>query len=1160
MASKNLLVCLLFALFFTTSFCCKAQNKKDYNLLWRIEGNGLETPSYLFGTMHVKDARAFNFSDSVLLAIKKCDFFALELQPDSMMNEIFNKYFEDDQAFKELFNEEEYQQLNERLKKEKGYDLDKMNVKNPRTIRYLLTPSVSKPDDKQTFVDAYLYGIAKTFRKKVFGLEDVKDQSEIFFGASKEEQRKELLELVESSSDSYRKSMEAMVEIYSSGNLDEIQDLMDHYGLVDSIMIGRNRVMTNSLDKLMNQSSTFAAVGCAHLPGENGVIDMLKKEGYTVKRVEASFSGVADKYKIDPLKMEWHNYQDKNFGFELKTPGKLIPADIIPGMNLMMYPDLTTESAFFIMTIDFRGAKDPVNEDELIKKMIDSYKSNNSFKSVKKKNISKNGLAAKEVIGKGEEETTVIHLMAHNNIFYCQFATYKPNTPNLAYIDHFFNSFKTFTPLPQKQAEWTTYTNSAGAFQASLPLPPKEIQKSYAEQGGIELKIFVSTDLSNMTNYMVAYNDYPLGYYLQNPGEAFDGFKEEYKGLGNLLSEPDTIWLGGYEGREYEVMLQDKYYTIARVYLRGNRIYKVIQQNLNEGEIKLHQDDFLSSFSFAPFEEAELKEHQPKDAGFKFKVFPDYKMKVDSAINHNSYLGQSTSYVFKDPKSGGVYMLDHSKLKDYFMVKHIDTLFSRMIKTTLGWSDSLISEQNVELDGLQAKEIISLNKYNKQKTRHRIWLDDQIIFYMGAHVAEEAIFSETSNDFFESYERSDKASTFDIYASKATKIIDGLSSEDSLKRKASLGALSYYEFRSEDIPLIHQALSTTYADDSLEAGTRAKLIGSLLKMDAPGYLEFIEKLYSDKKTTNALKLSILAAAINSEKKAGNELFLKLFNKEAPHSLGSKGWKIFRPFIDSLELAAQHYEKLLSHIGKEDYRPHILSLSYKMLQVDSLKGNLVRTHYKELTKFAQEDLDHYINSADSSASENIFPYNTKISHYLNLANSIRDKAFTEVLTSRLLSSNITGWMRTETVAARIFNELETDKKEISRLLEAMESRYTIMKSFNKANKLRDVPKKYRKQDEFAKLCFYEAISIENTPPTELKLLGHILVDGSRVYVFSFSNEYDKDTKQLGLSGFYSSNGKTLDFENHRSYTPWEPLEKDWKNQAKEYVSHLKEYGY
>ncbi|MEP7109936.1 MAG: TraB/GumN family protein, partial [Ferruginibacter sp.] len=56
--------------------------KKYPSLFWEITGNGLKTPSYLFGTMHVSSKMVFHLSDSFYYAMKNVDAVALELNPD----------------------------------------------------------------------------------------------------------------------------------------------------------------------------------------------------------------------------------------------------------------------------------------------------------------------------------------------------------------------------------------------------------------------------------------------------------------------------------------------------------------------------------------------------------------------------------------------------------------------------------------------------------------------------------------------------------------------------------------------------------------------------------------------------------------------------------------------------------------------------------------------------------------------------------------------------------------------------------------------------------------------------------------------------------------------------------------------------------------------
>src|SRR3954469_17558780 len=81
---RTLLIAFLIVSSFLPSFgqSTKLKSKKYPSLFWEITGNGLQKPSYLFGTMHVSSKMVFHLSDSFYLAIKNVDAIALELNPD----------------------------------------------------------------------------------------------------------------------------------------------------------------------------------------------------------------------------------------------------------------------------------------------------------------------------------------------------------------------------------------------------------------------------------------------------------------------------------------------------------------------------------------------------------------------------------------------------------------------------------------------------------------------------------------------------------------------------------------------------------------------------------------------------------------------------------------------------------------------------------------------------------------------------------------------------------------------------------------------------------------------------------------------------------------------------------------------------------------------
>jgi uncharacterized protein YbaP (TraB family) len=140
--------------FFTLLFAClllappalHAQNtpkRPNYKLLWKISGNGLAAPSYLFGTMHVVDERAFDFSDSVLLKISECKAFSLEVHPDSLVRLLVpvlaGQASRGRNKFKDLLSTKDYAEIDSLLKKRTGMSLDRL--KTPSMARMFLENS-----------------------------------------------------------------------------------------------------------------------------------------------------------------------------------------------------------------------------------------------------------------------------------------------------------------------------------------------------------------------------------------------------------------------------------------------------------------------------------------------------------------------------------------------------------------------------------------------------------------------------------------------------------------------------------------------------------------------------------------------------------------------------------------------------------------------------------------------------------------------------------------------------------------------------------------------------------------------------------------------------------------------------------------------------------
>ena len=108
-------------IFLTTT--TNAQKPNANTLLWRITGNGLSQPSYLFGTMHLYDSRLFQFGDSVYSSLEKTDAYAMELDPNSMMDSLLINLNEKDTTISlaKMIDKKQYVLWQRDLKKNWAY-------------------------------------------------------------------------------------------------------------------------------------------------------------------------------------------------------------------------------------------------------------------------------------------------------------------------------------------------------------------------------------------------------------------------------------------------------------------------------------------------------------------------------------------------------------------------------------------------------------------------------------------------------------------------------------------------------------------------------------------------------------------------------------------------------------------------------------------------------------------------------------------------------------------------------------------------------------------------------------------------------------------------------------------------------------------------------
>lgn len=268
----------------------------QYNsLLWKISGNGLKQPSYLYGTMHTSDSRVFAFTDSAMPYFATTKAYAMELDPKESFNmSLLSKLMMGKEySLKKMMPQREYNVLDSVVKKEIGYSVSLFDNVAPVFTMTIFEASGmglsgSEAEGKKEVLDLYFYKQAKKKKKKIIGIETVDEQLGALNSMNYQEQADLLVKEIHSFEENKTEGMD-ILKFYLSQNLDSLAandaDAQMPEKFYKALITDRNIRMANRIADFIKEQSTFIAVGALHLPKEGGVIELLRKKGFTVEPV-----------------------------------------------------------------------------------------------------------------------------------------------------------------------------------------------------------------------------------------------------------------------------------------------------------------------------------------------------------------------------------------------------------------------------------------------------------------------------------------------------------------------------------------------------------------------------------------------------------------------------------------------------------------------------------------------------------------------------------------------------------------------------------------------------------------------------------------------------------------------------------------------------------
>jgi uncharacterized protein YbaP (TraB family) len=1166
----------LFIIFFCTfSFNIFSQKNESNQLLWKIYKKGSSKVSYLYGTIHIRDKRVFNFSDSVIIGINSCDLMANEFNMEQGFKEILNLLNSSDTTglLSQQMKKEEYDQLKENISSKTGMSIDKLNAKDSWILKVFTSRgnwSEDENNSKQTFVDAYLAALAKKAGKKIAGLEEMKDYQTAYAGYlpngsetfNSDYDPTEVITGEKKQVISQKSMQEKFIKTYESGNVEAIYHLFaDNASESENKALRiRNANMVIRMDSIMKNSTLFAAVGSAHLAGDSGMVSLLRKKGYIVEAVKPVYTGLASKYNYDQVEYTWTQFLNEEKSFSLETPMEMIKIPLKQksydfDMNIAF--DLYTYSYF--ITINLRAGVNITrsNEERSFKAMVSNTFTKDKYLLLSEKYYPDAEPSRYEVFAKKGNSYERVNYSNNDGEIVITMVGGNKKTVYGSNADRFVKSIlfhKSSTPVI---SGFKLHTDIDGAYEALMPLSSKNFDQNVKDADGtnIEIKMRYNSIPENESIFMSAYyimdgnqivneDSIFLDYMRNSLGSSnknlllsdveYSTFDEKYTQLNCLVKNSAT-------GNKQKIKL----------IIRDNRAYLFLTDGTEAASKSEAVSAFFNSIKFLPYKETELTKFYPADSTF-FVRMPAKQPTIDSTkadyqlkyVGYKDYL----SYGFYDKNSSLIYVVTAYEYSPYLNIYNRKKFIDSVQKDVID-SAKIISDRYLFENGRHIKDVIYQKGKNKPE-RLKLILSGQRLFEITATMTVGMLQSKQTDEIFNSLNVTSSAQTENYEPLK--KLFQDLNSSDSLTASNAYDALDFLQAEEKDKTLLRSAMANTYIyDTSYNKNYHVKrsLLERLIEINYPGHLQMIEDYYKEAASSTD-KMDVLKSLIG-------------YNADSIHiHLASEFLKSNPPVVDSITLHPFLYNPYNCTTNKEMLSTMTILLKNEryqeyafcqIMEIAVFDSTMTSETFLPVQKQMQDIFESRIEALTLN-KESLWEGQAEI-----ICEGVYKLGMPDaenILRKYLIQPEAE--YRYYATIALLNMKKEVSKEVIAELAKNTYFRKSLHEKLTSVSRLDLFPKEYSTQKKIAESDLYVYLVGEYGTPVEMIYISEQIMTihdtKGRLYLFKFKLEGDEEW-YAGISAFHNEDKKIID--HYFDYTSTH-LTKFKAKSSKDHINELTRY--
>jgi uncharacterized protein YbaP (TraB family) len=267
----------------------------EHTSLWKVETDS--SVVYLMGSIHLLKKEDFPLHPKMEDAFARAQTLVFEIELDSAQTPgfqqtvFFKALYDSGKTLQGELGDSLYGRLGSELAP-LGLDINQMNQFEPWmvTVTFVALKLQELGLDPAYGVDAYFYGKAKAEDKHILALETPQEQIDFFDTMPPADQRNLIGQTLEQSAD-IEDMLDEIVMHWKTGDLEGLEATInksfgDFLGIRQRLLTDRNRTWMKNLEAYLKDKGEYLViVGVGHMSGEDGLIELLRKAGYTPRQL-----------------------------------------------------------------------------------------------------------------------------------------------------------------------------------------------------------------------------------------------------------------------------------------------------------------------------------------------------------------------------------------------------------------------------------------------------------------------------------------------------------------------------------------------------------------------------------------------------------------------------------------------------------------------------------------------------------------------------------------------------------------------------------------------------------------------------------------------------------------------------------------------------------